>query len=440
MYPLCREERLFYNHPSLPIFLAGMVWICAPITSWADGKSTTPTLGQLIAEAQEKNPEIRALSAGITSARGEVTTAGTWDNPELGVAPGIRNTRSAGGSSLSEFHGVFELKQTLEFPGKRSLRRALAEKNVELRQLALTAFRNQLTIQVRRSFYGLLASQQVVALKQQGVTLSKTFVEAARKRVEAGFAPEFEATKAEVEVVTAQKALRDAQAQVAATRAALNTLLGRKPDGNIEVTGMLSTEVIVPAETNLLQQVVARNPSLKVQATEVERTGLNLRSVRKSRLPDFTVGPSVEYLKDEQTYDFGITLPLPLWDSKKGEIATATAEQESALAELEKLEQEILRDVTTAYHNVVSARESLALFTPEFLAKLKSALDAAAQGYAEGRTTLLIYLETQRTYFDTQADYFDTLQKLYDAQAALETAAGMPLSELQRQANTTEKQ
>ena len=189
--------------------------------------------------------------------------------------------------------------------------------------------------------------------------------------------------------------------------------------------------VIVPAETNLLQQVVARNPSLKVQAAEVERTGLNLRSIRKSRLPDFTVGPSVEYLKDEQTYDFGITLPLPLWDSKKGEIATATAEQESALAELEKLQQEILRDVTTAYHNLVSARESLALFTPEFLAKLKNTLDAAAQGYAEGRTTLLIYLETQRTYFDTQADYFDTLQKLYDAQAALETAAGMPLSELQ---------
>jgi cobalt-zinc-cadmium efflux system outer membrane protein len=433
MYPPC-EKRPPYKTLGLPVLWAVIVWTCAPIASGSDGQSATVTLTQLIAEAQEKNPEIRALSAGVAAARGEVTTAETWDNPELGVAPGVRKTQPAGGPSTSEFHGVFELKQTVEFPGKRSLRRALAEKDVELRQLALTAFRDQLTIQVRRSFHVLVASQQVLALKEQGVTLSKTFVDAARKRVDSGFAPEFEATKAEVELVTAQKALRDAEAQVAAARAALNTLLGRKPDANLEVTGAITIETIVPAETNLLQQVLARNPSLKIQATEVERTGLNLRSVRRSRLPDFVVGPSVEYLKDEQTYDFGITLPLPLWDNKKGEIVTATAAQQSALAELEKLQQEILRDVTIAYHSLVSAKESLALFTPEFLAKLKSALDEAAQGYAAGRTTLLLYLETQRTYFDTQTEYFDTVQKFYDAEAALETAAGMSLSELQEKA------
>ena len=415
-----------------PAWLLSLCALAVFACTLARGAESAPlTLATAIAEAQDKNPEIRALAANVDAARGAVMAAKTWDNPELAVAPGIRKTQPTGGPSTSEFHGVFELKQTVEFPGKRSLRRALAEKDVELRKLALAAFRDQLAIQVRRSFYALLTSQQMLTLKEQGVTLSQTFVDAARKRVESGFASEFEATKAEVEMVTSQKALQDAQAQVAAARAALNTLLGRKPDGGIEIMGTLTPVMIVPAETNLLLLVVRHNPSLRIQATEVERTGLNLRSVRKSRLPDFTVGPSVEYLKDEQTYDFGITLPLPLLDSKKGEIVTASAEQDGALAEFEKLQQEILRDVTTAYHNLVSARESLALFTPEFLAKLKSALDDAGQGYAGGRTTLLIYLETQRTYFDAQADYFDTLQKLYDAQAALETAAGMPLSELQ---------
>ncbi|HUI06812.1 MAG TPA: TolC family protein [Verrucomicrobiae bacterium] len=416
------------------IRLTRLAWaVVACTTAWS-APPPALTVAAAVREAQENNPEIRALSAGVAAARGEVTTANTWDNPSLSALPGLRRSEPSGGPSSREFDGVFELTQTFEFPGKRSLRRALAEKDVELRELALTAFREQLDIQVRRSFYTLLVFQQVLALKEQGVTLSKTFLEAARKRVANGFASEFDATKAEVEVVTAQKALGDAQAQRAAARAALSTLLGRRPDTDFEVTGALSAVVIVPPETTLLQQVAASNPSLKIQVTEVERTGLNLRSVRKSRLPDFTVGPSVEYLPDEQTYQFGITLPLPLWDRKSGEIATATAEQQSALAELEKLQQEVLRDVTTAYHNLVSARESLALFTPEFFAKLKRALDDAGQGYAGGRTPLLIYLETQRTYFDARADYFDSLQKLYDAQAALETAAGMPLSELQEKA------
>lgn len=397
------------------------------------------TISAALAEAQEKNPEIRALSAAIASARGEVTTAGTRQNPSLAVLPGLRKSEPSGSPSTTEFHGVFELTQTIEFPGKRRLRRAVAEKNVEVQELARTGFRNQLTTQVRRAYYTLLVSGQVLALKEQRVTLAQTFAEAARKRVAGGFAPEFEATKAEVEVVAAQKALREAQARGVAARAALNALLGREPQAELQVAGTLNTDVTLPDETNLLQQVSTRYPSLQVQAAEVERAGLNVQSVRQSRLPDFSVGPSVEYLKDEQTYDFGISLPLPLWDRKKGEIASATAERDRALAELEVLRQEVVRDVTSAYHNLASAKESLALFTPDLLAKLKAALDAAAQSYTGGRVSLLVYLETQRTYFDTQADYLETLQKLYDAQAALDSAVGVPLPDRQTLMNPSEK-
>jgi cobalt-zinc-cadmium efflux system outer membrane protein len=418
------------------------VWIALVVVPYAitRGAEASPlTLPSAIAEAQEKNPEIRALSAEIASARGEVATAGTWNNPELGVAPGVRQIQSGGGANTTEFHGIFELRQTIEFPGKRQLRRAAAEKHVEVQELALTGFRNQLTIDVRRAYYTLLVSEQVLVLKKQQLMLAQTFVEAARKKVAGGFAPEFEATRSEVQVISAQKALREAQAKMATTRATLNTLLGRAPEAELEIMGTIAAEVAIPSEPNLLQQVITRNPSLRVQAAEVERAGLSLQSARKSRFPDFTVGPSVEYLKDEQTYDFGVTLPLPLWDSKKGEIATAKADHEKAVAELDKLNQEISRDVTSAYQNLASAKESLALFTPEFLAKLKSALDAAAQSYADGRTSLLVYLETQRTYFDTQGDYFETLQKLYDAHAALEAAVGVPLTEIQKPADLTEK-
>jgi cobalt-zinc-cadmium efflux system outer membrane protein len=275
-------------------------------------------------------------------------------------------------------------------------------------------------------------SEGIRVLKEQRLTLAKTFVEAARKKVTGGVAQEFEATKAEVEAIAAQKALRDAQAQGVTARAALNALLGREPQAELQVAGPLNINVTLPDETNLLQQVSTRNPSLLVQAAEAERAVLNVRSVRQSRLPDFSVGPSVEYLKDEQTYDFGISLPLPLWDQKKGEIASATAERDKAQAELEVLRQEVIRDVTSAYHNLSSAKESLALFTPDLLAKLKAALDTAAQSYSEGRVSLLVYLETQRTYFETQADYFDTLQKLYDAQAELQAAVGTTLSELEK--------
>jgi cobalt-zinc-cadmium efflux system outer membrane protein len=198
----------------------------------------------------------------------------------------------------------------------------------------------------------------------------------------------------------------------------------------LTVTGVLEVAIELPAPSTLLEQALAHNPAVKIQEAEAERTGLSLQFIRKSRLPDFKVGPSVEYTRDEQIIGFGLSLPLPLWDKKKGEIATATAEQEKALAELDKLRREILRDVTTTAQNLTAANESLGFYTPALREKLKQTLAAAAQGYSEGHTPLLLYLESQRTYFDAQADFFETLQKQFEMQAELESALGIPLTQL----------
>lgn len=385
------------------------------------------TLNDAIRLALADNPDIRVLSADIAAARGEVTTAKTWQNPEVSVSPGFKSVRDP---SDTQFHGDFGLEQTFEWPGKRALRRAVAEKNVAVRQLALAGFRSQLAIQVRRAYFTVLATRGVEELREQRLTLAKSFVDAAKKKVEGGFAPEFEATKAEVEVVAAQRVLREAQAQHDAARVTLNALMGRKPTEPLAVTGALGDGVAIPDQFTLFDRALAQNPAVKVQEAEAERTGLSLQSIRKSRLPDFKVGPNLEYTRDEQIVGFGLSLPLPFWDKKKGEIATATAGQEKALAELEKLRREILRDVTTASQNLSAAKDSLTFYTPALRDKLKAALDAAAQSYSEGRTPLLLYLESQRTYFDTQADYFETLQKLFEAQAQLESAAGASLEQL----------
>src|SRR5262245_25738981 len=76
------------------------------------------TLDAAMGVALESNPEIRILSAHIAAARGEVLTAGTWNNPEVSMAPGFKNRSDP---STTEFHGDFGLEQTLEWPGKRAL-------------------------------------------------------------------------------------------------------------------------------------------------------------------------------------------------------------------------------------------------------------------------------------------------------------------------------
>lgn len=380
-----------------------------------------------IDEALRNNPELRALEAGVASARGGVTTARTFSNPELSVAPGTRHVQE-NGTSGTEFRGVFSLSQLFQFPGKRALRVAIAERNVEVQRLALEGFRFALAAKVRRAFYSLLAAQRIVGLRDEQVTSARTFVESSRKRAESGYASDFETIKSQAELISAQRASFEARGAVTTAQVTLNTFLGRSPAAPISVTGTLESAAMRPASSSeFVALAMARNPSLRTLAVQAQSAGLTLRASRFGRRPDFAIGPQVEYTKNEQLYGLGVTVALPFWDQKRGEIQTATAEQKKVLAEIEKTRLEITGAVTKTTQTLEFARKELELYTPAFLDQLKGFVAQAEQSYAQSATTLIIYLDAKRTYFDALANYYQSLGNLAEQRAELESAVGVPL-------------
>ncbi len=385
------------------------------------------TLTELTSEGLRNNPELRAFEAGIASAKGGVRRARVFANPELSIAPGVKHITDPS-ARLSEFHGNFELSQLFEFPGKRALRIAIAEKNVALQQLALEGFRFALAAKVRRAFYEMLTAAQVTALRSEQVESAKTFVASSKKRAESGYASDFETIKSQAELISAQKGLLEAQGKVAAARVTLNTLAGRSPSAPLSVAGSLARAGTQPtAQSEFLSLAMARNPSLRALGAQAEAVGLTSRSTRSGRRPDFAVGPQVEYTKNEQIYGLGVTIALPFWDRKQGEIETATAEQQRVLSEIETTRLEIAGAVTRASKDLQLAREQLALYSSAFLDRLKSLVAQAEKSYAQSATSLLIYLDAKRTYFDTLANYYDALGNVAAQRAELESAVGVPL-------------
>ncbi|MEO7166498.1 MAG: TolC family protein [Chthoniobacterales bacterium] len=384
------------------------------------------TLPELTREALRNNPELRILEQGVAAAKGGVTTARTYSNPELTLAPGVKRVREAG-NSKSEFHGIFELSQLFKFPGKRALEIAIAGRDVRSREIALEALRFQLAAQVRRTFYESLAAKRALEVRGEQVESAKAFVASAQKRVESGFAGDFETIKSQAELIAARKAQREAEGRLATGWVALNTLLGRSPAAALEISGTLENVAPRGSLPDFTALALARNPALLAQNAEAEKAGLNLRLTRFGNRPDFAVGPSVEYTDTEQIYGLSATIALPFWDRKKGELETATAEQRRVLAEIEKLRLEIRGEVTKAAQNLQLAKEQLALYSPDFLDRLKSFVRQAEQGYAQSATTLIIYLDAKRTYFDTLTDYYEALGNVAQGRAELESAIGVPL-------------
>lgn len=383
------------------------------------------TLEQITTEALRRNPELQVFEQAIISAEGGVRTARTLQNPELSIAPGVRHLRGDSGSG-NLFHAEAALSQLFKFPGKRALEIAIAQGNVELNKIAREGFRFQLVTKVHRAYYGLLTAEKIVENRRNQVESAKTFLESARKRTEAGYASDFETIKGEAELIAANRALLDAEGRVAVGRVTLNALMGRAPEARLEVAGPFTTHSF-GTPPDYIALAMARNPAIRTVARQAELAGLTLRSTRFGRRPDFAIGPSIEYLDNEQTYGFGVTMALPLWDQKRGAIQTATAEQRRAVALLEKTRLEVSAEVAKASSDIEIAEKQLALYSPQFLEQLKSFMAQAEQGYTQSSTTLLIYLDAKRTYFDTQANYYEALGHVSENRAELESAIGVPL-------------
>ena len=390
------------------------------------GICSAETLEQITAETLRNNPELQVFEESVRAAKGGVTTARTFSNPELNIGPGVRQVQE-GGRNANLFHAEFSLSQLFKFPGKRALEIAIAQRNVELTELAREGFRFQVTTKVRRAFYDFLASQQIAQARREQVQSAENFVAAARKRAESGYASDFETIKSQADLIAANKALADAETRMSVARVTLNSLMGRHPNAPLTVSGQLGNLQPRGRRVDFLALAMARNPAIRTSTRQAEIAGLTLRSTRFGRRPDFAIGPSVEYLDNEQTYDLSVTLALPLWDQKKGEIQTATAEQKKALAELEKTRLEVATEVAKASATLERAAQQLSLYSPSFLDRMKAMMAQAEQGYAQNTTTLLIYLDAKRSYFDTLADYYEMLGNVAENRAELESAIGVPL-------------
>ncbi|MEA3210277.1 MAG: outer membrane protein heavy metal efflux system [Chthoniobacter sp.] len=410
---------------SFPFILLLAVALASARAAEPAGKPGT-SLGEAIAAALRNNPELRVFEAQIAGAKGGVTTARTWENPELSVAPGFKVVRE-GGRHETLFHGDFEVSQTFKFPGKRALEIAIAQRNVELQQLALEGFRFQLSARVRKAFYQMLAAQQVIGLRTEQVESATVFVASARKRAESGYASDFETLKSQADLIAATKALQQARGEVITARVTLNALMARPPSAPLEISGALENLAPPGTARDYVALALARNPSLRAQFRAGDLAGLNLSAAKLSRKPDWKAGPSLEYTDVEQTVGLGFSLPLPLWDQKKGEIARATAEQQKALAEIDRARAVIAGEVTIAAAGLQVAKDSAALYTPDLLRQLRAFVVQAEQGYTQSSTTLIIFLDAKRTYFDTLSDYYEALAKIAASRAELESAIGVPL-------------
>ena len=186
------------------------------------------TAEQFATEALRNNPELRSFEYAIAAAKGSVRTAGTVRNPELNTQAGYKNSRdNSGGVSGDGPTWSISFSQTFEYPGRIALRKAIANRDVDLAELQLQQFRLTLAAHVRTLAYAIAATRKRSVSAQEAAGRFQAVSDVLEQRPAAGIAAQLEARLIASNTVVFRRQEWEAVLSEKTMTAELNQLCGR---------------------------------------------------------------------------------------------------------------------------------------------------------------------------------------------------------------------
>lgn len=409
---------------------SSLLFLCLLIsTAFADPF----TVNSLVQKALATHPELHFYEAQIAFAQGGKTKAGEIKNPDLMTGVGNWRVRDLSTSSVSDGPTwAVQLTQTFEWPGRLSLRKAIAQKDIELAQLGLEQFRAALAARVRTISWKMLAAQEKTLAAEEVAERFRSLASVLLQRDPAGAAPRLEARIIQASALTLGSEATLARNELEAARFELNQLLGERAEHPLQISMEKLTLNPPPALELLLADARRKNFDLRARFLDVEQQGYHVDLAKNERWPSITVVPYIQKQTNqtrETQVGFSLSIPLPLWNRNKGAIDSAKAKEVQAEVMLTAQLRQLERDVASQASHYRLHVEELIKWPTDTLESFRKAAAEADEHYRLGALPLSTYTELQRQYMGSVTAVLASQLAAVDARLQLEQLTGTKLAQ-----------
>ena len=386
------------------------------------------------------NPRLRAYATDVRIAEARAIQAGLWSNPEIGLE--LENIVGSGRlSGVDAAETTLSLAQTLPLGGDMQRRRELAGVRTQLANWDYQAERLAVLSGLTRRFVEALGADRRIGLAERELELARATQDITIGRVEAGDASPVEQSRVVVPVITAEVALQRARRQRHAAYRRIAASWGGHEVTFDRVTGDLE-HLDDPPPPDTLVRLVNRNPNVARWATEISERMAVWRLAQAESVPDLTgaVGLKHHNEDDEVALVVGISLPLPLFDRRQGDMTAARLGAASAGQRRLDAQLRIESMLSVAYADLAGSYDEAVAMRARAIPAATRAYEATRQAFNEGKLPFLDVLDAQRTLFGLQQHYLDALTSYHTAVAEIESLIGQPLADIEPSPPHTETQ
>jgi cobalt-zinc-cadmium efflux system outer membrane protein len=393
------------------------------------------TADEAVAYALEHNGELSAARKEVEAARALVKQAGLKANPKLDLSVS-RNVTGVDNNITG--NGMLPL----ELGGRRTARIGVAERELEMRELALADRERLISADVRTKFGEALAATLKLGFDEQLLATSQRGYGLVAARVTEGRTAPIEQNMVLVELNRFRSLREISEGQVQVAMLELRNVIGMGPEEPLRLRGDFNsligplpplqeaTERALSGRTDLqLARAAERLAEARIEQARAEG---RLDASLTAGYQRMNFGFPVNGINDRgelrpvqgifHYLTFGLSLDLPVRNKNQGSIEAAVAESDAAKRRREFTELTVRREVAAAYAQYGSAARAAEIFRVGVRDQAKANLDIVRQTYELGSKSLIDYIGEQRRYIELENGFIDALLDAYKARVGVERA------------------
>lgn len=395
------------------------------------GKQTvrTITINDAVSIFLQQNLQLVAARYDIDTAEADKLTARLRPNPEVTLAEADVPIAS----SLQAFNPPtldYNISQTFETAGKRQKRMDVADANAQLAHAQFETTVWQLTNDVKRKFYAVLLARSLYDLAKENQTTFQQIVEHTRDVFKLGEISGLDLQRLEVERIKFDTDLanteRDYELAIRELRLALG---GDYSTMEIQVAGSIDYYQSYDFTfADLREKAIEARPDLKVAKLSQKAADASILLQHALKYPDLTIGAGFEQVKDGgNTFNLGISIPIPAFDRNQGERAKALIDKQRAQNLEQQVTNQIVGDVDKALAAFNIQKRRVDLYKTGILDKVTNIQTMTEVSLKAGESSTLELLDAIRTRRDTLAEFYQTIFDYQSALLDLELATATPI-------------
>lgn len=412
-------------------FLAWLLSLGLLLPAGPAGGAEAPvqiTLEQALSEALNRNPTLSVERREIDIAKGTRRQAAIYPfNPEIEAEGGAGRARDR--VEADERRGIntksIGISQTIWLKGQRGLRVRGAEAGVLRAQSLVQDAERQVVADTLKTYSDLLVSQERVNLAREILGVVRQVQDAAQKLFEGDAVPQLDVFRSEVEVRKAENRLVNEERTLAVAQRELALLIGRTVEQPLRAVAPSPVLAQPQGDVDALRnEAFARRPDLNAALAAVQAGQAEVDLVKAERFfPELKVGLKYEAARDfdavGQSGLLTLSIPLPLFNRRDGDLDRARAEVARQEAQVELARRRIEKEVSTAAQQVAASRQIVDRYVESILPQQERNFRLLREAYAIGEIRVTDVFVGQREFIGDREAYLEAVGALNAATAEL---------------------